>query len=118
MNKFAERFNRDVMIRYQQKLAALNAEMEKVAGLKDLLQKYTPTFYSAGEKGVNSLKELWRLANAPMFVTDLAKTKPALFANENAAKELANEATKRMFARDAVNLGILGGTVGLGSLLI
>lgn len=118
MNKFAERFNRDVIIRYQQKLAALNIEMEKCAGLKDLLQKYTPTFYSAGEKGVNGLKELWRLANAPAFATDLAKTKPALFANENAAKELANEATKRLFAREAVNLGILGGTAGLSSLLI
>lgn len=39
MNKFAEQFNHDVMVRYQQKLAALNVEMEKDAGIADVVAK-------------------------------------------------------------------------------
>ena len=39
MNKFAEQFNKDIMIRYQQKLAALNIETEKNAGIADIAAK-------------------------------------------------------------------------------
>lgn len=39
MNKFAEQFRNDVLVCYQQKLAALNAEMEKDAGMADIIAK-------------------------------------------------------------------------------